>query len=177
MTNQSFDDKVTGISQDNYNENSGINQFALTQTPYHVHNGLDTPNVSFLNITNRSEVLHLIVPGTLAATSGNYGVFFIAPYKCVFKAATEVHSGLGTDSGAVTLNVEKLTGTAATGGGTSLLATGFNLKATINTVQKGTLKTIANTNFNLAIGDRLGLVLTGTPTSVNHVVVMVTLSY
>ncbi len=163
--------------QDGIDKNSGINQFAVTQTPFHTHNGLDSPSVSFQNLSNRSEILHVVIFGTQAATAGNYNVFFTAPYKCLFMGATEVHSVLGTDASAVTLQIEKLTGTTASGSGTNLLSAGFNLKGTINTVQTANLALIPNTNFNLAIGDRLGLSLTGTPTSVANVVIVVKLSY
>ena len=170
---ENIDDKI----QDAIDDNNGINQFAVTQTPYHTHNDLDSPAVSFLSLKNRSEVLHFILPGTSAATAGNYGVSFIAPYKCLFLGATEVHSTLGTNGSAVTLQVEKLTGTTATGSGVNLLATPFNLKGTINTVQTATPALIPNSNFNLAVGDRLGLSLSGTPTSVAQVCVVVRLSY
>lgn len=50
--------------------------------------------------------------------------------------AREVHTVLGTDAGAVTLTVEKLTGTQAPGGGANMFKTStFNMKAAINTVQ------------------------------------------
>lgn len=163
--------------QNAIDDNSGINQFAVTQTPFHTHNKLDSPGVSFQNLINRNEILHVVLFGTQAATAGNYNVFFIAPYKCLFMGATEVHSALGTDGSAVTLQIEKLTGTTASGSGTVLLSSGFDLKAPINTVQTANLALIPNINFNLAIGDRLGLKLTGTPTSVANVVVIVKLSY
>lgn len=163
--------------QDAIDDNNGINQFGVTETPYHTHNNLDSPSVSFQNLTNRNEILHLVLPGTSAATAGNYGVFFIAPYKCVFMGATEVHGTKGTDGSPVSLQIEKLTGTTASGSGTSLLATAFDLKGTINTVQNAVLRKVPNSNFNLSIGDRLGFVLTGTPTSVAQVCVIVKLSY
>lgn len=168
---------VNGQIQDAIDQNNGQNQFGISQTPFHIHNNLDSPAVSFQNLKERNEILHIVLPGTSAATAGNYNVFFTAPYKCIFMSVTEVHSVLGTDASPVTLQIEKLTGTTASGSGTILLSAGFNLKAAINTVQNGLLALIPNPNFNLATGDRLGLKLTGTPTSVGNVVVMVKLNY
>lgn len=167
--------KLNDQIQDAFDENSGINQFAVTQTPFHTHNGADSPNVSFQNLTNRNEYLHVIIPGTSAQTSTNYGVVFIAPYKCLVKGATEVHTVAGTST--PTLQIEKLTGTQATGSGVNLLSSSFNLAGTANTVQTAKLANIANPNFNLAIGDRLGLSVTGTLTTLSHVVVMIQIMY
>ncbi len=165
------------IAQQVHDENSTIDQFAVSQTPFHTHNGADSPQVNFANLTGRFEFLNEVLPGASAATASNYGVIFIAPYRCQFMGATEVHAVLGTDGSAVTLQIEKLQGTTASGSGTNLLASGFNLKGTINTVQTATLAVLPKTTFNLHKGDRLGLVLTGTPTSVSQVVIVVQLSY
>lgn len=110
--------------------------------------------------------------GTQAATAGNYGPFFIAPYPCQVMSVQEVHTTAGTDGSDVTLQVERLQGTEASGAGDDLLGTALNLKGTADTVQTGDL-TAAKTNRQLVEGNRLGLVLSGTPTSVNNVVVTV----
>lgn len=164
-------------AQQVHDENATADQFAVSQTPFHTHNGADSQRVNFNDLVQRSEFVECFLLGSSAATAANYGVFWIAPYKCTFLGATEVHAVLGTDGSAVTLQVEKLTGTTATGSGTNLLASGFNLKATINTVQTAKLAASATTTFNLAKGDRLGLSLTGTPTSVSQVVVVCQLMY
>lgn len=163
--------------QSSIDQNDGVDQFAVAQTPYHTHNKLDSPPVSFQDLINRTEILSVVLPGTSAATAGNYGTFFTAPYKCLFVGATEVHGTLGTDGSAVSLQIQKLTGTTAIGSGTNLLATAFDLKGTINTVQTAKLARSQNSVFNLAIGDRLGLALTGTPTAVAQVCVIVKLSF
>lgn len=175
MTQTDNTSKLNDTIQDAFDENSGINQFAVTQTPFHTHNGADSPSVSFQNLTNRNEFIHIIIPGTSAQTSTNFGVFFTAPYKCQFKGATEVHTVAGTST--PTLQIEKLINTTATGSGTNLLLTSFNLAGTANTVQNAKLSNIQNTNFNLAIGDRLGLSVSGTLTTLSHVVVMVQIMY
>jgi hypothetical protein len=77
----------------------------------------------------------------------------------------ESHTIAGTDAGAVTLDIEKLTGTQAPGAGTSILATTFDLKGTINTVvQKQGLD--LSTARQLVNGNRLCLKLAGTTTAV-----------
>lgn len=99
---------------------------------------------------------------------------FIAerPYQVV--SVKEVHSTAGTDAGAVTLAVKKCTGTQAPSAGTNVLTGTLNLKGTANTVQSGTLSATAADSV-LAAGDRLAIDITGTPTAVAGVVVLVTL--
>lgn len=167
----------TSKIQDVTNKSNTINQFALSATPLHIHNGLDTPNISFQNIINRNEIFTIIIPGTSAADPANYGVFFTAPYKCSFVGATEVHATAGTDTLSVTVQVEKLTGIQASGSGVVLLSAGFDLKGAINTVQTATLAKITNANFIMAKGDRLGLARFGTLTSVAHVNIVIKLNY
>lgn len=93
-------------------------------------------------------------------------------------AIRQVHSVAGSDGSAVNLQVVKDTGTDAPGAGTNLLTNnsnaGFNLKATANTVQTGTLTSTAATK-KLAAGDRLSVDFAGTLTDVAGVVVTVTL--
>ena len=168
---------IRDIAQQVHDENATSDQFAVSQTGFHTHNGADSPQVNFRNLVGRFEFLNETLPGTTAATAGNYGVVFIAPYPCIFLGATEVHSVQGTDGGAVTLQIERLIGTTATGSGINLLGAGFNLKGTINTVQTAVLAPIPKVSFALKKGDRLGLALTGTPTSVSQLVVIIQLSY
>lgn len=108
---------------------------------------------------------------TDAATTANYGTFFTAQESCVVVAVTEVHGTLGTDASAVTLQIEKLTGTTAPDSGTELLSTAFNLKGTINTVQYGVL--VVNGENILGRGDRLCLKDAGVLTAVANVQVTV----
>lgn len=159
------------------NRNAVQNQYGVSQTPFHIHNGSDSNRVSFIDLTNRLQIEKVVLAGTAPATAGNYNMFFIAPFKCRFIAASEVHGTLGTDAGAVTVQIERLIGTTAPGSGTALLATGFNMKGTINTVQYGILATIQKTLFTLNKGDRLAFLLTGTPTAIANAVFTVTLIY
>lgn len=112
-----------------------------------------------------------VLPGTSPATSSNFGVFFIADGPCVVTTFWEVHKTAGTDGSAVTLQLEKLTGTTAPGSGTTLLTSAISLRATANTVQKGTIVGTA-TSRTLASGDRLALKLSGTPTSLADVCIL-----
>lgn len=169
-------DSLENIIQKQTTSNDAVNQFGVAQTPFHSHNGSDSPSISFQDITNRDEYLSIIIPGTLAQTATNYGVVFIAPYNCLFKGATEVHTTAAT-VGTPTLQVEKLTGTTATGSGVNLLFNSFNLAVAANTVQTAALANIQNSNFNLKTGDRLGLSVSGTLTTLSHVVVVLQLMY
>jgi hypothetical protein len=101
--------------------------------------------------------------------------FFIADRAYQVMAIREVHSAAGNDAGAVAMQVTKDTGTNAPGAGSDLLtSTGFNMKATANTVQAGTLVATAAT-LTLAAGDRLAVDFNGTLTTLAGVVVTVVL--
>lgn len=89
--------------------------------------------------------------GAPAATNQ---AFFLAHRALVVKSIRQVHSVAA--GGASTLTVTKDTGTAAPGAGTTLLQGSFNLNATANTVQSGTLAASAAT-LTLAAGDRLSV--------------------
>jgi len=91
--------------------------------------------------------------------------FFTARHPMEVFWVAESHTVLGTDAGAVTLDIEKLTGTTAPGSGTSILATTFDLKGTINTVVQKTGLDLS-TARQLVNGDRLCLKLAGTTTAV-----------
>lgn len=81
--------------------------------------------------------------------------FFIAPRAMRVRSISEVHAVAA--GGASALQVTKDTGTAAPGAGTDLLtSTGFDLNATANTVQNGTLVTTLGVT-TLAAGNRLSV--------------------
>jgi len=157
-------------------DNNSVNQFAVAQTPFHTHNNSDSPRIPFENLSGKQQTLSFTLFGTQASTAGNYSVFFTAPFAFTINTITEVHTVLGTDGGAVTLNVEKLIGTTAPASGIELLTSDFDLKGTINTVLDGSLtESIGDTR--LEAGDRLALKLTGTPTSVENVTITITIKY
>lgn len=113
--------------------------------------------------------------GAAAATAANYGPFFIAPFACEVVSVRESHTVAGNDAGAVTLDIEKLTGTQAPDAGAPVLgATKINLKGTANTVVSPALTGTA-ADKQLAAGDRLCLKDAGTPTAVAGVAVTIEL--
>ena len=115
-----------------------------------------------------------VLKDTEAAGAANYEVIFIAdrPYELI--EAYEVHRVLGTDVSAVSLDIEKLTGTQALGAGVSMIVSAWDLKAVINTVVTKA-KTATAANAKLAKGDRVALKDTGVLTAVAGVVVVLKL--
>lgn len=140
----------------------------------HFHTGIDVSRINYTDIFQKKVYIHHTVVGTAAATATNYGTFFIAPFACYLNKFYEIHQTAGNDAGAVTLTLEKLTGTTAPDSGTVMLDSALSLKATANTLQTGTLTT-AIANRNLAIGNRLCLKDSGTPTTVSNVSIIVEL--
>jgi len=128
-------------------------------------------NIDSTEMLNYESPVTVNIVGTLAATSTNYPIFFTADRPCTVVSVREVHGTLGTNGSAVTLQVQKLTGTTALGSGSDLLATAINLKGTINTVQSPNL--VSSSAVQLLAGDRLALKTTGTLTSVADVQVTV----
>lgn len=135
----------------------------------HAHTGIDG--------TRRLPATHLVTLalfGASAATAANYSTFFNVPFPCEVLSVRESHTTAGSDAGAVTVTVEKLTGTQAPGAGAAVLASAISLKATANTVQPGSL-TATRANRRLLAGHRLAALLTGTPTSVANMTLTVEL--
>ena len=114
------------------------------------------------------------VAGVQAQTASNFDVVFIARFPCEVSWVSESHSVAGSDGGAVTLNVETLKSGVASGAGDDVLITGFDLKGTADTpVRKSGRDFVLTKSRQLMEGDRLGLVLTGTPTSLENVQVTI----
>lgn len=149
--------------------------YKVTDIPIHIHNGVDTNQVDFIDLNGKTFYLPVNVPGTSAATSTNYGIFFIAPVPCTVSAVKEAHQTAGTDGGTVTLTIEKLTGTQALDAGIELM-TPLSLKATKDTVVDGVLSNVPS-NLNLNVGDRLALKDSGTLTSVAGVSLMIKINF
>lgn len=143
--------------------------------PEHLHNGYDVSRVKYLDLAEKKLWIYHTIQGTAAATATNYGVFYIVPMACVITKIQEVHQTLGTDGSAVTLQIEKLTGTQALDAGAVALKTALSLKAAINTVQTGTL-TDTLENRTLDMGNRLAMKDAGTLTAVANVTVLVELT-
>jgi len=104
---------------------------------------------------------------TIPATAANYGIIFIATHPCTVMMVAESHTVAGSDAGAVTLNIEKLTTGQALDAGAEIITTSFNLKSTANTpVIKQGYNELTNANRSLKQGDRLALKDAGTLTAV-----------
>lgn len=146
-------------------------------TPFHTHTKFDMNPVVFSDIDQKHLYIPWTIPGVQAATSTNYNPFFIVPVSNMrVYAFYEVHSIAGTAAGSVTLQLEQLTGTTAPGSGNAILGTALSLKATANTVQTATLTTTA-AYVGLSKGYRLGLVSSGTLTTLANVSVLVDLIF
>lgn len=158
--------KIRDITEQILDENTATNQFAVSQTPYHTHNGSDSQKVSYQDLTERDYFLSFTLPGIQGRTSNNWGVIFTVPFSGSIVSATEIHQTAEATATTMTVQIEKLIGTQASGAGTTLLLTPFDLKGTANTLQTGMLNTTSaktgTNSFNFAPGDRIGLVLTTT---------------
>lgn len=115
-----------------------------------------------------------ILPGTTAATSANYGTFYIADRPCVvegfsFRAETD-------SSAAETVQLRKVaagTTIAAAGTASNILAAGVALNGGDCLVVNGT--PVQNTELN--VGDALAVVPSGTPTAMVNAQFRVKLKY
>ena len=125
-------------------------------------------------LRNKIEVVTHALDGTQPATAGNYGVFSHVPFACWVEEVWESHQIAGTDAGAVTVDLEKLTSGQALDAGTTMFAAAQSLKSTINTpVNVALTATIASRQ--LARGDRLALKDGGVLTAVAGLAVTVVL--
>lgn len=101
---------------------------------------------------------------TLVAAA-DFAAFFVADRQYRVLGARERHSVAGSDAGAVTLTVVKMTSGAAKAAGVNVLTTTLNLKSAADTpVWLGPSATVADTR--LVPGDALGMLSTGTLTAV-----------
>lgn len=144
--------------------------------PFHTHTGFDMNKVSWGDLIQRHQYVHWTIPGAQAQTAGNFSVIFLAPVQMQVSAFSEVHAVAGSSGSAVTLQLEQLTGTTAPGAGNAILRTALSLKTTANTPQSGTL-TITPAFLTIPAGGRVGLVVTGTLTSLSNVTVLLDLTF
>lgn len=123
-------------------------------------NGLPDKRMAVALTKVLNATLMLPVNVALTATDATRTVF-VAPYPCKVIAVKEVHS---TASSSGTLTLEKCTGTVAPGSGTVLLTATMSLSDTANTVVSG-IVVGTQADITLAAGDRLGVKIAGTLTS------------
>lgn len=155
---------------------SDENKYTMSNIPVHEHSGKDSVPVVFENLDGKKMYITKSLDGTAPQTAGNYGVFFIAPYDCAVTSVYEAHQIAGTDGGAVTLNIEKLTSGVALNSGVNVLGTEISLKATINTTQTGILTNVL-ADRRLKKGERLALKDTGTLTALVGVCIIIEITY
>jgi len=134
--------------------------------------GFDSQRIDFKDIYKRKLYFTETVYGADAATAANFKTFLIVPEAGVLTGFREVHAIAGTDGGAVTLDLEKLTGTTEPGSGVSMLGATLSLKATKDTVQVATFTTTL-ANRSVVAGDRIALKTSGTLTGLVDVTVLV----
>jgi len=94
--------------------------------------------------------------------------FFIARHPCEVLWVAESHIVAGTDAGAVTMDIVKLTDGQAVASGVSILASTFDMKSTANTVVSKQGKDLSP-NRQLKPNDRLALKFTGVLTNLTGV--------
>jgi len=95
-------------------------------------------------------------------------VIGIVPVKCELVSVKEVH---GTAAGQTcTVSIERLQGVETSAAGDQVVAATINAEGTANTVQSGTIVTTSNIH-QFAAGDRVGVNMTGTTTSLATMIV------
>ena len=140
------------------------------ELPEHFHT---TDKIDFRDLSKRKLYIHHTIIGADAATAGNYGVFWIAPFECTVTEVREVHQTASTSG---TLQIEKLTRTQALDAGVNVLSATISLSATADTVVTGTL-TATEADRLLARGNRLAMKDAGTLTSGANVTVVIEITF
>ena len=124
----------------------------------------------FYTLLNKDSFLQGInIAGTSAATSGNYGIILTARNIALeIVGVLERHEVKGTDVGAVTLDVVKVPTGTAISAGTTILASTFDLKGTINTavIKNGKLLSNVPKSRYLKPSESLALKTSGALTDV-----------
>lgn len=140
----------------------------------------ENQNFDYRFLRGKQERITTVVALTAAATAANYEVFWVAPADCVLVAAYEAHKVAGSDAGAVTLTLERLSNGVALDSGVAMLDGTFDLKGTANTYQeKFPVSTFTSSLADRAIpkGARVALKDSGTLTAVSHVVLTMVVQY
>lgn len=141
----------------------------------------DRISVDFSGVTDAAGICIVLVlsPGKKSQSAVYRGVangdladraFFVANRPMKITGIRAAHTAAGTDGSAVTFQVTKDTSTDAPGGGDDILSSALSLKATINTVQEGSLD---STYTTLLPGDYLSIDFAGTLTAVAGLCVVV----
>lgn len=136
--------------------------------PFSINAGGTVASGNTLAVTTADKLTEggVIIPQTLFVT---IDVDALGVSETVFIAdaayqVTGVNAVWGTASVSGTLTIEKLTGTTAPNSGTVMLTGTIDLSTTANTVTAGALTGTVST-LQLATGNRIGIKLSGTLTS------------
>lgn len=138
----------------------------------HKHNGYDASRIDWNDLSRKKVLVHHTIIAGDAATAGNFGVIWIAPYKC-FLSSLRVSYAVTSATG--TLQLEKLTSTQAPDSGTNMLESAVSLSSTANTVISGTPSNTPS-NKTLDAGDRLCLKDAGSLVGLSNLTVVVELT-
>lgn len=125
-------------------------------------------NFSWLKLFDKRIFVHHTILG--GASSGDYGVFWIAPRQCSVVNIWETHQTDGSSNGS--LNIEKLNDGDSLDAGTELLSSDIDLTSNAGNVQTGTL---TRANKQIEKGQRLALKDSGTLTAIDNVTVVIEL--
>ena len=121
----------------------------------------------------RSFTVSYLLSGTAPATAARYERIWIAPAKCVVDSVEATWSAASSSG---TLNIEKVPSGTAQDSGTDLLSATISTAGSADTTTAGTLSTTQAT-VELAAGDSLALVNSGTLTSLTDLCVTVGLHW
>lgn len=123
----------------------------------------------------RRILLPIHLPDAIAGTAANYGMVFITPAddRYIFAGVEVIFT---TQAGAAcTLTVERCQGTEAPGAGNVILAATIDMEGAEETPHYGSIAGVAVADRTLADGDRIGLVIAGTPAALRNVQVTIEL--
>ncbi len=134
------EDKIRQIAQQVFDENSSVNQFAVSQTPYHTHNGVDSPTISdsFVtaglrasgNITFAQSTVYRLGVTFNASTIWFYGSAIRRDYIFTVTAANATVGDIYTNNGASFTVLQTIAG------GTTLKTVGTGAPAASGTLTK-----------------------------------------
>jgi len=129
---------------------------------------------------DKLKVNSVIVPQTISLQyiidptiyPNNSDNLWIADNSYQLTGASIVYSA--NDNTGATLQIQKLTGTTAPGGGSNLFQSALALDGTINTVLTATL-TATTANLQFTSGNRMGITFAGSPASLDLIILSLTL--
>jgi hypothetical protein len=164
------------LTRDTDSDTSAELQAAFVNTSAGTANGgIGFANTNWASITIGSTPIRYTPFPIPALALNNYATILIVPTSATLTGFKEVHKVAASDSSAVTLMLEKLIGTTNPGYGVDMLTSAISLKGANNTIVTGTL-TPTLANRSVAVGDRMGLRLSGATTSLVDVTVQIELT-